>query len=61
MTRYMRSVLIAVVLIVATAVGMADEQKKEMRRLINSVKYYDNLLKELAADPLAEASSTTND
>jgi molecular chaperone HscB len=37
-----------------------DDQKKGMRRLINSVKYYDNLLKELAADPLAEPSRTTN-
>ena len=37
-----------------------EDQKKELRRLLNSVKYYGNLLKELAADPLAEASGTTD-
>ena len=37
-----------------------EDQKKEMRRLLNSVKYYDSLLKELATDPLAEAPGATN-
>ncbi len=30
----------------------SDEQKKELRLLLNSMKYYDNLLAELAEDPL---------
>ncbi len=33
-----------------------DEEKREFRKLINSVKYYETLLEELAADPLAAAS-----
>lgn len=30
-----------------------DEEKKAFRQLLNSIKYFDNLLVELAADPLA--------
>jgi molecular chaperone HscB len=38
-----------------------DESKQEVRRLLNSVKYYDNLLKDLAVDPLASASGNQDD
>ena len=31
----------------------SDEEKKELRKLLNSVKYFDNLLEELVSDPLA--------
>ncbi|UCC30648.1 MAG: Fe-S protein assembly co-chaperone HscB, partial [Phycisphaerales bacterium] len=33
-----------------------DEEKKEFRRLLNSLKYFDNLLDQVAADPLARTS-----
>ena len=38
----------------------SDEEKKEFRRLLNSLKYFDNLLEQLAADPLAQASGADN-
>lgn len=33
-----------------------EDERKELRRLLNSVKYFNNLLREVASDPLAEKS-----
>ena len=33
-----------------------DEEKREFRRLLNSLKYFDNLLEQVADDPLARTS-----
>lgn len=38
----------------------SDEEKKEFRRLLNSLKYFDNLLEQVAADPLARTSGVDN-
>ena len=39
-----------------------DERRHRMlRKLLNSMKYYDNLLTELAVDPLAVSARTAND
>jgi len=38
----------------------ADDEKKALRRLLNSVKYFENLCAELAPDPLAPARRTGN-
>ncbi len=39
----------------------SDEQKKEMRRRLNAIKYLDNLLDELTVDPLARPDEVTHD
>jgi hypothetical protein len=33
-----------------------DETRLEIRKLINSMKYFDNLLSDLAGDPLAKSA-----
>jgi molecular chaperone HscB len=41
--------------------GLDEPRRRVLRRLLNSIKYFDNLLIELAADPLGVAARTTND
>ncbi len=41
--------------------NLDEPRRKELRLLINSIKYFDNLLDELSADPLAVAESATDD
>jgi len=50
--------------IAALAESCADldnRQRAELRRLLNSMNYYDNLLTELAVDPFAAPAKSTND
>jgi hypothetical protein len=37
-----------------------DDEKNALRRLLNSVRYFESLLSELAPDPLAPAQRTRN-
>jgi len=39
---------------------LGDDERRELRRLLNSVKYFDNLLAELTVDPLAVAGRNTD-
>jgi molecular chaperone HscB len=41
--------------------GLDEPRRRVLRRLLNSIKYFDNLLIELAADPLALAARATNE
>lgn len=44
----------------ADKLASADEnQKKEFRKLLNAMRYYENLLDELAVDPLAASGAIT--
>ncbi|MEK7731584.1 MAG: hypothetical protein AAB363_06975, partial [Planctomycetota bacterium] len=46
----------------ADLVADLDEPRQRvLRQLLNSMKYYDNLLTELAVDPFAVSARTTND
>jgi len=38
----------------------SDDEKTEMRRWLNAIKYLDNLLDELAVDPLAHSTEVTH-
>lgn len=48
--------------IAATANGLGaadDETKRSMRQEINSLKYFDNLLRDFSGDPFAQAASSS--
>jgi molecular chaperone HscB len=38
-----------------------DDERKSYRKLLNSIRYFDNLLAELVADPLAQSTGTGHD
>ena len=41
--------------------GLDEPRRRVLRRLLNSIKYFDNLLAELSADPLAVPVRTTDE
>ncbi|MEK7756340.1 MAG: iron-sulfur cluster co-chaperone HscB C-terminal domain-containing protein, partial [Planctomycetota bacterium] len=44
-----------------SSADLEEFRRAELRRLLNSMKYYDNLLTELAVDPFAVSARTAND
>jgi len=44
-----------------SSAALDETNRKALRRLLNSMKYFDNLLTELAVDPFAVSARTAND